>query len=81
MAVKELFKKALTKMLNDNEFEKLAVYTETKTDVKAIRRYEEGLKANGADNIPIIPLIMNAPLDVLRYAFFYMLDLEHRDDK
>lgn len=79
MTAKELFKKALTQMLEDQEFEKLATYCETKTDAKAIKKYEEGLKKYGADNLPLIPLIMNAPVDVLRDAIVYMTGED--DDK
>jgi hypothetical protein len=79
MPVKELFKKALTKMLETDEFSKIAKYTEVKTDQKLIKRYEESLKEFGADNLPVIPLIMNANADILRDALYFMIDIEAKD--
>lgn len=81
MTVEKIFKKALNNMLETNEFDKLATYCETKTDVKAIRKFEEGLKKYGAENLPLVPLIMNAPVDVLRDVFIFMQDVEEDDDK
>lgn len=79
MPVKELFKKALTKMLETDEFSKIAKYTEVKTDQKLIKRYEESLKEFGADNLPVIPLIMNANADILRDVLYFMIDIEAKD--
>lgn len=81
MPVKELFKKALTKMLETDEFSKIAKYTEVKTDQKLIKRYEESLKEFGADNLPVIPLIMNANADILRDALCFMIDIEVAEAK
>ena len=79
MPVKELFKKALTKMLETDEFSKIAKYTEIKTDKKVIKRYEESLKEFGADDLPVIPLIMNANADILRDVLCFMIDIEAKD--
>jgi hypothetical protein len=79
MAVKELFRKALTNMLESDEFSKLAKYTEIKTDQKLIKRYEESLKEYGAENLPIISLIMNANADILRSALYFMIEIEAKN--
>ena len=79
--VKELFKKALDKMLADDEFDKIAAYTTIKTDKKLITTYKETLKKYGAENLPIIPLIQNANADILRDAICYMIDIELTDAK
>jgi hypothetical protein len=79
MTVKELFRKALTNMLESDEFSKLAKYTEIKTDQKLIKRYEESLKEYGAENLPIISLIMNANADILRSALYFMIEIEAKN--
>ena len=79
MTVKELFRKALTTMLESDEFSKLAKYTEIKTDQKLIKRYEESLKEYGAENLPIISLIMNANADILRSALYFMIEIEAKN--
>jgi hypothetical protein len=79
MTVKELFRKALTNMLESDEFSKLAKYTEIKTDQKLIKRYEESLKEYGAENLPIISLIMNANADILRSVLYFMIEIEAKN--
>ena len=79
MAVKELFRKALTNMLESDEFSKLAKYTEIKTDQKLIKRYEESLKEYGAENLPILSLIMNANADILRNVLYFMIEIEAKN--
>jgi hypothetical protein len=79
MTVKELFRKALTTMLESDEFSKLAKYTEIKTDQKLIKRYEESLNEYGAENLPIISLIMNANADILRSALYFMIEIEAKN--
>ena len=79
MTVKELFRKALTTMLESDEFSKLAKYTEIKTDQKLIKRYEESLKEYGAENLPILSLIMNANADILRNVLYFMIEIEAKN--
>ena len=55
--IKKLFREALNTMLETGEFERLEKYAKTKEAKKAIQRYKEVLAEDGADNLPIIPLI------------------------
>jgi hypothetical protein len=66
-------------MLESDEFSKLAKYTEIKTDQKLIKRYEESLNEYGAENLPIISLIMNANADILRSALYFMIEIEAKN--
>jgi hypothetical protein len=66
-------------MLESDEFSKLAKYTEIKTDQKLIKRYEESLKEYGAENLPIISLIMNANADILRSVLYFMIEIEAKN--
>ena len=77
--VKDLFKKALTKMGDDKEFDKMIAYTNIKTEKKEIETYKAALEEYGAENLPIIPLIMNANAPILKDVIVYMIDLEEHE--
>lgn len=77
--VKDLFKKALTKMGDDKEFDKMIAYTNIKTEKKEIETYKAALEEYSAENLPIIPLIMNANAPILKDVIVYMIDLEEHE--
>ena len=79
MVIKNLFKKALTKMVEDKEFDKMIAYTNIKTEKKEIETYKTALEEYGAENLPIIPLIMNANAPILKDVLCYMIDLEENE--
>ena len=76
MKIKELFRKALDKMLKEEEFDKLIACTNIKTEKKEIETYKAALKQYGADKLPIFFLIMNANASILKDAISVMIGLE-----
>ena len=73
--IKKLFREALNTMLESGEFERLEKYAKTKEAKKAIQRYKEVLAEDGADNLPIMPLIHEATGEILADAIYTMMEL------
>ena len=46
---------------------------------KEIETYKAALEEYGAENLPIIPLIMNANAPILKDVIVYMIDLEEHE--
>ena len=77
MKIKELFRKALNKMLAEDEFDKLMAYTSVKTEKKEIEAYKYALEKYGADNLPFFFLVQNANASILKDAIVYMDGFEN----
>lgn len=78
--IEQLFRDTLDTMIKEDEFDKLAKYTNIKTEKKEIEGYKAALEEYGANGLPIFFLIMNAPAPVLKDALSMMTRAGDKDD-
>ena len=71
--IEQLFRDTLDQMLKDEEFDKLAKYTNIKTEKKEIETYKKALEQYGAEKLPIFFLIMNANAPILKDVVSIMI--------
>ena len=79
--IEQLFRDTLDQMLKDEEFDKLAKYTNIKTEKKEIEAYKAALKEYGAHGLPKFFLIMNANAPILKDALALMTTAGDSNDK
>lgn len=76
MPFKDKVRIALQEMLDDGEFDKMIRYAKGKEKKEILKIKQALINADGIDNIPYLPLIMNIHSElVFQDLFIYMAEM------